>query len=137
MTQKPFQLINPPGLFDPAPYAYSHVARLEPGARMVYLAGQGGQDVEGKLASDFAAQLRQALENLRIALTAAGASISDVVKLTVLIVDHTESKLPVLISEVGAVWGTLMTPTCMLIPVPRLALDAMLVEVEAVAAVAV
>jgi hypothetical protein len=33
--------------------------------------------------------------------------------------------------------GPLMTPTCTLIPVPRLALGAMLIEVEALAAVAV
>ena len=133
MTQQAFQLINPAGLYDPAPNAYSHVARLEPGVRLVYLAGQGGQDVEGKLSSDFGAQVRQALANLRIALAAAGAGISDVVKLTVLIADHSESKLAILIAEVALVWGPLMTPACTLIPVPRLALDGMLFEIEAIA----
>jgi enamine deaminase RidA (YjgF/YER057c/UK114 family) len=137
MTQQAFQLINPAGLYDPAPRAYSHVARLEPGVRLVYLAGQVGEDVEGKLSSDFGAQVRQALANLRIALAAAGAGISDVVKLTVLIVDHSESKLAVLGAELGLVWGQLMKPACTLIPVPRLALDALLIEVEAIAAVAV
>ena len=73
MTQQAFQLINPAGLYDPAPNAYSHVARLEPGVRLVYLAGQGGQDAEGKLSSDFGAQVRQALANLHTALAAAGA----------------------------------------------------------------
>lgn len=34
MTQQAFQLINPAGLYDPAPNAYSHVARLEAGARL-------------------------------------------------------------------------------------------------------
>ena len=104
MTQQAFQLINPAGLYEPAPNAYSHVARLE-GVRLVYLAGQGGEDVEGKLPSDFGAQVRQALANLHTALAAAGAGISDVVKLTVLIVDHSESKLAVLVAEVGLVLG--------------------------------
>jgi enamine deaminase RidA (YjgF/YER057c/UK114 family) len=81
--------------------------------------------------------VRQALANLQTALAAAGAGISDVMKLTVLIVDHNESKLAVLGAELGLVWGSLMKPTCTLIPVPRLALDALLIEVEAVAAVAV
>jgi enamine deaminase RidA (YjgF/YER057c/UK114 family) len=117
--------------------AYSHVARLEPGVRLVYLAGQVGEDVEGKLSSEFGAQVRQALVNLQIALVAAGAGISDVFKLTVLIADHSESKLAVLGAELALVWGPLMKPTCTLIPVPRLALDALLVEVEAIAAVAV
>ena len=137
MTQKAFQLINPAGLYDPAPRAYSHVARLEPNVRLVYLAGQVGEDVEGKLSNDFGTQLRQALVNLRTALVAAGAGISDVFKLTVLIADHSESKLAVLGAELGLVWGPLMKPTCTLIPVPRLALDSLLVEVEAIAAVAV
>jgi enamine deaminase RidA (YjgF/YER057c/UK114 family) len=137
MTQPAFRLMNPAGLYDPAPNKYSHVARLEPGVRLVYLAGQGGQDVDGKLSADFRAQVRQALANLQIALAAAGAGISDVVKLTALIADHDESKLAVFGTEIGLTWGSLMTPTCTLIPVPRLALDAMLIEVEAVAAVAV
>ena len=137
MTQKAFQLINPAGLYDPAPRAYSHVARLEPNVRLVYLAGQVGEDVEGNLSSDFGTQVRVALANLQTALAAAGAGISDVVKLTVLIVDHSESKLAVLGAELGLVWGPLMKPACTLIPVPRLALDTLLVEVEAIAAVAV
>jgi hypothetical protein len=41
MAQQAFQLNNPAGLYDPAPNAYSHVARLEPGVRLVCLAGQG------------------------------------------------------------------------------------------------
>lgn len=136
MTQQAFQLINPVGLYDPAPRAYSHVARLEPGVRLVYLAGQVGEDVEGKVSSDFATQARQALVDLQTALAAADAKISDVVKLTVLITDHNENRLAVLGAEIGSVWGSLMKPTCTLIPVPRLALDALLIEVEAVAAVA-
>ena len=43
MAQQAFQLNNPAGLYDPAPNAYSHVARLEPGVRLVCLAGQGGE----------------------------------------------------------------------------------------------
>jgi len=89
MTQQAFQLINPAGLYEPAPNAYSHVARLE-GVRLVYLAGQGGEDVEGKLSSDFGAQVRQALANLHTALAAAGAGISDVVKLTSQFVNSVE-----------------------------------------------
>jgi enamine deaminase RidA (YjgF/YER057c/UK114 family) len=137
MTQQAFKLINPAGLYDPAPRAYSHVARLEPGVRLVYLAGQVGEDVEGKVSNDFGAQVRQALVNLQTALAAADAGISDVVKLTVLIANHNESKLAVLSAELGLVWGPLMKPTCTLIPVPRLALDTLLIEVEAIAAVAV
>jgi len=127
-------LVNPAGLYDPAPNGYSHLAVLSPGARLVFVAGQGGETEDGRLSSDFAAQVRQALANLCTALAAAGAEPRDVAKLTVLIVDHDETRLHVLGAELQRVWGDAMKPACMLIPVPRLALDGMLFEVEAVAA---
>ena len=130
------QLLNPPGLYDPSGNGYSHVARLAPNVRLVYTAGQGGEDADSQLSPDFAEQVRQAFANLQIALAAADAQIKDVAKLTVLIVDHSQERLHILGAEVARVWGALPAPVCTLIPVPRLALDEMLFEVEAVAAVA-
>ena len=128
------QRINPVGLYDPSPNGYTHVAIAPPGATIIYIAGQGGEDENGNLVDDFAAQLKQAFANLRIALTAAGASPEHVVKLTTLVVDHNESKLQQLGAELQAMWGE-RTPTQTLIPVPRLALDGMLFEVDAVAVI--
>ena len=59
--------------------------------------------------------------------------MSDIVKLTVLVVNHTEDKLRVFGSELELALGSGPKPTCTLIPVPQLALDGMLFEVEAVA----
>ncbi len=53
-----------------------------------------------------------------------------------LIVDHSEERLHVFGAEMQAAFGQGVKPTCTLIPVPRLALDGMLFEIEAVAAVA-
>lgn len=131
---QPIQFINPAGLYDPAPNGYTHIAIAPPGARIVYIAGQGGEDANGKLVDDFSSQVKQAFANLRIALAAAGARPEQVLKLTTLIVDHNESKLQVLGAELQAMWGS-QTPTQTLIPVPRLALDGMLFEVEAVAVI--
>ena len=61
-------LINPPGLYDPTPNGYSHVAVLPPGARMAFIAGQGGETADGRLSEDFRDQVRQALRNLCIAI---------------------------------------------------------------------
>ena len=130
------QLLNPAGLYDPSANGYSHVARLAPNVRLVYTAGQGGENADSQLAEDFAGQVHQAFANLQIALQAADAQIKDVAKLTVLIVDHSLSRLAMLGAEIDRVWGALPRPACTLIPVPRLALDGMLFEVEAVAAVA-
>ena len=126
-------LTNPSGLYDPAPNGYSHVASVAAGARLVFIAGQGGETGDGKLAPDFRLQVRQALRNLGIAVTAAGARLSDIAKLTVLIVDHSEERLHVFGEELTAALGAGPKPACTLIPVPRLALDGMLFEVEAVA----
>lgn len=127
---------NPPGLYDPQPNGYSHLAVVQGPARMVYVAGQGGEDAQGRLAPDFAAQVRQALANLVTALAAAGARPRDVAKLTVLVVDHTQERLRIFGEQLQALWGDAPTPACTLIPVPRLALDGMLFEIEATAAVA-
>jgi enamine deaminase RidA (YjgF/YER057c/UK114 family) len=128
------RLINPAGLYDPAPNGYSHVALAAPGARLVFVAGQGGETEAGALSPDFQAQVRQAFANLQLALAAAGARPSDVAKLTVLIVDHSEARLHVFGAELAASFGDGPKPACTLIPVPRLALDGMLFEIEAVAA---
>ena len=126
-------LINPKGLYDPAPNGYSHLANVGAGTRLAFIAGQGGETEDGALAPDFRLQVRQAPRNLGIAVTAAGGRIADIAKLTVLIVDHSEQRLHVFGEELTAALGEGPKPTCTLIPVPRLALDGMLFEVEAVA----
>ena len=131
-----FILDNPPGLYDPAPNGYSHVAVVKPGAKWLWIAGQGGETQDGALSPDFRAQVRQAFSNLKTALASAGAGTDDVLKLTVLVVAHSEERLHVLGAELEAAFGPRHKPACTLIPVPRLALDGMLFEVEAVAAVA-
>lgn len=131
-----FTLDNPPGLYDPAPNGYSHVAVVKPGAKWVWVAGQGGETEDGALSPDFRQQVRQALSNLKVALASAGAGTDDVLKLTVLVVEHSQERLHVLGAELEAAFGPRHKPACTLIPVPRLALDGMLFEVEAVAAIA-
>ena len=131
MTQLKF--INPPGLYDPRPNGYSHVVVAEAPARLIYIAGQGGENADGVLSEDFGTQVKQALNNLQTALDAAGAGLANVAKLTVLIVDHSEERLGIFGGALGAVWGDNPAPACTLIPVPRLALDGMLFEIEATA----
>lgn len=126
-------LRNPPGLYDPAPNGYSHIAIVEAGARTLHIAGQGGEDASGRLAEGFEAQVRQAFANLRTALHAAGAAPRDVARLTVLIVDHSEDRLRTLGTALREGWAGAPLPVCTLIPVPRLALDGMLFEVDATA----
>jgi enamine deaminase RidA (YjgF/YER057c/UK114 family) len=126
-------LMNPAGLYDPTANGYSHVAAVAAGARLVFVAGQGGETEDGRLEPDFRNQVRQALRNLRTALTAAGAALGDIAKLTVLVVDHSAERLRIFGEELERALGAGPKPACTLIPVPRLALDGMLFEVEATA----
>nr|WP_315221977.1 RidA family protein [uncultured Duganella sp.] len=131
MTQLSF--INPPGLYDPRPNGYSHVVVAQAPASIIYIAGQGGENADGVLSEDFETQVKQALSNLQTALDAAGARLANVAKLTVLIVDHSEERLRIFGASLSAAWGDNPAPACTLIPVPRLALDGMLFEIEATA----
>lgn len=125
------KFINPEGLYDPRPNGYSHVVVANAPARIVYIAGQGGETADGKLSDDFGTQVEQALGNLRTALAAADLQHTDVAKVTALIVDHNEARLAIFSKALRAMWGDHPAPACTLIPVPRLALDGMLFEIEA------
>jgi enamine deaminase RidA (YjgF/YER057c/UK114 family) len=129
-----FRLSNPPGLYDPSPNAYSHVAVVDPGTRLVMLSGQVGGTPDGPLAPSFEAQARQVFANILIALESAGARVEDVVKLTILIVDHDMDRLKAYhAAQVEAFGGH--HPVGTLIPVAGLALPGVLIEVEATAAI--
>ena len=100
-------------------------------ARVAYISGQGGQDSTGGLSPDFAAQVRQAYANLGAALEGIGAKPDQVAKLTIYVVDHDMGKLGVLTESVKAMYGDRL-PAQTLVPVPKLAIDPMLFEVEAI-----
>ncbi|MDK1388536.1 RidA family protein [Sinorhizobium sp. 8-89] len=124
-------IVNPKNLYDPTPNGYSTAVIVPREARVAYISGQGGQDSTGALSPDFAVQVKQAYANLRTALDALGARPDQVAKLTVFVVDHDMSKLEVLSRNVKEMFGGAL-PAQTLIPVPKLAIDPMLFEVEAV-----
>lgn len=124
-------IVNPQTLYDPSPNGYSTAVITPPGARVAYISGQGGQDGTGALSPDFAVQVKQAYANLRSALDALGAKPDQVAKLTVFVVDHDMSKLEILTENVKEMFGEAL-PAQTLVPVPKLAIDPMLFEVEAV-----
>jgi len=124
-------IVNPQTLYDPSPNGYSTAVITPPGARVAYISGQGGQDSRGDLSPDFAVQVEQAYANLGTALEGIGAKPNQVAKLTVFVVDHDMSKLEVLTRNVKKMFGETL-PAQTLIPVPKLAIDPMLFEVEAI-----
>ena len=77
--------VRPAGL--PPASGYSHAVTF--GGRLVVISGQVPADGAGALVGqgDPAAQVRQVFENLNAALAAAGATMEQVVKLTVFLTD--------------------------------------------------
>ncbi|MBW4442379.1 MAG: RidA family protein [Plectolyngbya sp. WJT66-NPBG17] len=130
------QHINPAGLHDPSHYGYTHVTTVPADTTLVYIAGQLGEDETGDpVAADFAAQLKQAFANLRTALAAVGATPEQVVKITILSVDHDADKQRLISAERNALWQGERKPASTLIPVPRLAVEGLLFEIDAIAAI--
>lgn len=130
-SDRKLTIVNPKNLYDPTPNGYSTAVIVPREGRVAYISGQGGQDSTGALSPDFSAQVKQAYANLRAALDALGAKPDQVAKLTVFVVDHDMSKLEVLSRNVKEMFGEAL-PAQTLIPVPKLAIDPMLFEVEAV-----
>lgn len=126
---------NPKALFDPTPYAFSHATTpAESEGKYVFISGQsGGEGLSHQLSEDFRTQVRVSLQNLETVLAEYGLEVKDVLKITILIVDHNQEKLKIWSEEVHKVWKGHQFPASTLIPVPKLALDDMLIEVDAVA----
>jgi enamine deaminase RidA (YjgF/YER057c/UK114 family) len=132
MTTSRIQLMNPPSLYDSSPNAYSQLAIVPAGSRLLFISGQGGDEPDGSFSADFRTQAAAAFRNLGLALTAAGATPAHVARILVMIVDHNMEKLRIMQEEQRKLFGT-HHPAATLTPVPCLALPDMQIEVEAVA----
>ena len=87
------RFINPDTLQKPP--AYTQVVEVTGPGRTVFISGQLGGGLDGKLVgADFRAQAVQVFENLKAALAAVGASFKDVVKVNSYLADIKD--LPVL-----------------------------------------
>ena len=66
---------------------YAHVVTVEGARKLVFCAGQVAADVDGKELppDDFGAQTKMVMKNLKNALAAGGAKLSDVTKVTIYI----------------------------------------------------
>lgn len=118
----------------PAGY-YSQGAAVPAGVRLIFTSGHNSRDVatgEVVHVGDVAAQTRQTIENLRGVLAAAGAELSDVVKVTVLYRDIRD------IPAVAAVRRELFpqNPPCSTGYGVELAHEDLLIEIDAIAVAA-
>lgn len=124
--------LNPAGL--PTPFGpFCQVSVAGPG-KLVFVSGMISVNEHGEPVgeNDLVAQTRQVMENLGIALRAAGASFTDVVKITNYVTDADEYPK---IAPVRNEYLSEPYPASTLIEVPRLIYPWLLIEIEAVAVV--
>jgi enamine deaminase RidA (YjgF/YER057c/UK114 family) len=135
MTTPSVRLVHSGQLSDRAPYADAATAQ---GASLwVFTAGACPLDEHGATVAlgDVAGQAEQVMSNLRAALAAAGARLTDVVKTTVYVATGRREDLLVAWEVVRRHFGDYDAPSTLL-GVSVLGYKDQLVEVEAVAALA-
>lgn len=118
----PVQLLSPAGLLQPVPY--HHVA-VGTGSRQVHVAGQVARDATGRpVADDLAGQVAAVLRSTALALDAAGARFTDVVRLTFYVTRWQPEEIADLMAGVEAVAEELGLPSP-LPPATLLGVDAL------------
>ena len=116
------------------PRGYSHVVSVS-GSRTVYVSGQIAIDKDGNVVGpgDLRAQATQVFTNLKAALAAAGATFADVVKQNTYLVNMKPADLPILREVRSQFFAQENPPASTLVGVTALAMEGLLIEVEAIA----
>jgi 2-iminobutanoate/2-iminopropanoate deaminase len=124
---------NPAGVAKPLKPHYSNCVRVEAGP-LLFLSGQVAVDADGKLVGkgDVLAQAKQVFENLRIQLEANGATMADILKLTVFVKDISTFQS---LSDLRLSYFPANGPASTIVEISNLAWPEFLIEVEAIAAI--
>lgn len=127
-------MIRTAALSGVADYAYAATAPKD--ARLIFLAGACPLELDGSTAAvgDYAGQAAKCVDNLRTALDAAGATLTDVITTRVLVASSHQADLVAAWEVVRSAFGDHDAPST-LFGVTVLGYDEQLVEIEAVAAV--
>ncbi len=122
------RLIRAKGLSEPI----SHYSDAVQAGKTVYVSGQAPVDEQGRLVGrgDVVAQTRKVLDNMTLTLAAAGATLDDVVKVTVYLANVDDRPK---VNEVRKAYFKDNKPASTLIEISRLAIEGMLIEIEAIA----
>lgn len=124
--------LNPDGMYKSPVFSQGII--LPANARLLLIGGQNGVNARGEIVdkTDIAKQTAQALANMQKVLAAAGAGITDLVKVTIIL--HQDADLRAGFGEWMKVWGNNTNPpTVTSLRVPGFANPDFLIEIEALA----
>ena len=128
--------IQPEGLFRSERLGFTQVVAA-PSGRTVFVSGQTACDARGRPVGgkDVAAQAGIALENVGLALAAAGAKPADVTMLRLYVVGYTPAMAPDIGARVSQFFAGVKPPASTWLGVQALFHPDFLIEIEAVAVV--
>ena len=126
----PTQFINPPALGQT--FGWTHVV-ASTGGKTIHVSGQVGVDSTGKVKGDLKAQTEQTFANLETALTAAGATFRDVVKMNIYVVGLKPEHVPIIREVRGRYVDMTNPPASTLVGVMALVGPDWLIEIDVVA----
>ena len=119
--------------------SFSQVVMVDGGAhRTLYISGQVSVDEENQIVGrgDLAAQAEKAFSNLKRALNSAGSDVSDVVRLGIYVKGYRPEQAGIIRDAMRKVFSHSQLPASTWLGVESLALEDLLIEVEATAVVA-
>ena len=125
---------DPPNLKNVRKGVYHHYIRVDNPTSLIFLSGQLARDADGNVvgAGDMAEQTRQCIRNMRTVLEAAGGTLDDIVSVVVYTTDMREFKR---ITDARMEFFIDKLPTSTIVEVNHLADPALMIEIQATAAV--
>jgi enamine deaminase RidA (YjgF/YER057c/UK114 family) len=129
------KFINPPGMKPLGMYSQVAVAT---GGSIAFISGQVAVDPQGKVVGpgNIEAQAVQVFENLKLALAGIGASFEDVIKFTIFIVGLNQASRKAVMDVRGRYISHQNPPAATMVGISQLVQPELLVEIEAVVALA-
>lgn len=130
------ETINPKSLFDSRQYGFSQIVISNPG-KIVFISGQVAWDenlnIIGK--NDLEKQTQKSLDNLEIAIKAAGGTLENIVMLRIYKVNYQKGDDAIISQILKDNFGTINPPASTWISVKGLANEGFLIEIEAQAVI--
>ena len=132
----PKEHINPTTLFPSLQHGFSQIVTAG-GGKTVYISGQTAWDSEKRIIGgmNLGEQTSQAVRNIRTAVETAGGTLADVVSLRIYVVNYKREDAGTIGEAMREFFPADKPPASTLIGVSSLAVEAFMIEIEAIAVV--
>ncbi len=130
------ETINPRSLFESTKYGFSQIVISNPG-KLVFISGQVAWDEDLNIvgANDLATQTQKSIDNIEIAIKAAGGTLENIVMLRIYKVNYQKEDGLIISKILKQNFGILNPPASTWVSVEGLANEGFMIEIEAQAVI--